>query len=221
MSNYVLKYTRNDRVRYISHLDFVRMFHRAVRRADLNMVFSQGFNPHPVMTVAMPLSVGVTADGEYMKIGFMDEFGYTEESIQKRLNESLPDGFSITAVRRVEGKELDFAKLDRARYRVEAELKTDIVPDVAGFLKNPELIVMKKTKSGEKEADIRPYIYDLQIEAQNGKELVLSMCVAAGNNYNLKPETVLAAMEKYLPDFGVESMLVHRAAILAGDKILL
>ena len=65
MSNYVLKYSRGEEVKYISHLDFVRMFHRAVRRAGLPMSYSHGFNPHPVMTVAMPLSVGVTSDVQY------------------------------------------------------------------------------------------------------------------------------------------------------------
>lgn len=221
MSNYVLKYTRGAEVRYISHLDFVRMFHRAVRRADLNMVFSQGFNPHPVMTVAMPLSVGVTSDCEYMKIGFADGFGYTEESLQKSLNDALPAGFSVTAVRKVEGKELDFAKLDRARYQVEVLLQEPVEIDTAAFLQQPELIVLKKTKSGEKETDIRPYIYDLAVRAQNGKELTLSMCVAAGNLYNLKPETVLAAMEKYIPGVQTEAFLVHRAAMLAGEQELL
>lgn len=218
MSNYVLKYTRGPRMRYISHLDFIRMFHRAVRRAGLEMVFSQGFNPHPVMTVAMPLSVGVTADGEYMKIGFADGLGYTEDSIRERLNQALPEGFSITAVQRVEGKELDFAKLDRARYLVETELETPLDLHIPEFLENTALIVMKKTKSGEKEADVRPYIYSLEAVEQAGKELSLAMCIAAGNSYNLKPETVLAAMEKYIPGFRVQAIQIHRAAILAGDR---
>ena len=67
MSNYVLKYKRDERVKYISHLDFVRLFHRTVRRAGVSFLYSQGFNPHPIMTVAMPLSVGVTSDCEYLK----------------------------------------------------------------------------------------------------------------------------------------------------------
>ena len=74
MSNYVIKYGRDDRVKYISHLDFMRCFHRAVRRSELNFAFSQGFNPHPIMTVAQPLSVGVTSECEYMKVGFDGEY---------------------------------------------------------------------------------------------------------------------------------------------------
>ena len=112
LSNYVLKYARDERVKYISHLDFIRMFNRTVRRAGLEMSFSHGYNPHPIMTVAMPLSVGVTSDGEYMKIGFDGE--YTEEEIKNRLNEAFPKGFSIIGICRTEGKQHDFSKLDRA-----------------------------------------------------------------------------------------------------------
>ena len=90
MSNYVLKYSRDERVKYISHLDFIRTFHRTVRRAGLLMSFSQGFNPHPVMTIAMPLSVGVTSDSEYIKIGFQED--YSEQEIMEKLNVSLPVG---------------------------------------------------------------------------------------------------------------------------------
>lgn len=218
MSNYVIKYTRGDAVKYISHLDFVRMFHRAVRRSGLHMVFSGGFNPHPIMTVAMPLSVGVTSDGEYMKIAFEDGHGYTEEGIKDRLNGALPAGFTVLAVQRVEGKELDFTKLDRADYIVEALLEQECTVDVEAFLQNRQLLVMKKSKSGVKEADIRPHIYQMQLLKQDGRTIVLSMRLAAGNAYNLKPDTVLDAMGKYIDGFNSAFFMVHRKAILAGER---
>ncbi len=219
MSNYVLKYTRDDRVKYISHLDFVRTFHRTVRRANLDMTFSQGFNPHPVMTVAMPLSVGVTSDGEYMKIGFDGD--YSEKEIMERLNDAFPEGFRITAVKRTEGKELDFALLDRAVYTVAAECNDINLFSAEKFLENNELAVMKKSKSGVKEADVRPYIYDLYVLEQKENMLILKMCIAAGNNYNLKPDTVIDAMEKYTKGFKVSFFSVNRDKILAGDRELL
>lgn len=216
LSNYVLKYSRDSRVKYISHLDFIRMFHRTVRRAGLSMQFSSGFNPHPIMTVAMPLSVGVTADGEYIKISFTDD--YAENELRDRLNKALPTGFSILSAVKTEGKQHDFAKLDRAVYEVELECSGAF--DAAEFMKNRELIVMKKTKSGEKEADIRGYIYDFSAAAE-GEKIKLTMCLAAGNTYNLKPDTVIAAMEKYTENFSVEFFCVHRAKILAGTSELI
>jgi radical SAM-linked protein len=218
MSNYILKYSRDARVRYISHLDFIRTFHRAVRRTDLEMSFSQGFNPHPVMTIAMPLSVGITSDCEYIKIGFAED--YTESEIMEKLNKAFPVGFKILAVRKTEGKELDFAKLDRAIYDVELEWSGNSF-GAEKFLENKELTVMKKSKSGEKEADIRPYIHDFKVISQNDNKMTITMCLAAGNNYNLKPDTVISAMEKYTDGFQVDFFATHRAKILAGNKELL
>ncbi len=212
MSKYVIKYSRGEEVKYISHLDFVRFIHRVIRRANLPMEFSQGFNPHPIMTVAMPLSVGVTADGELMKIGFSGDF--SEEFIRDTLNQNMPKGFEILDVKK--DKNYDFSKLDRAEYIVNLETKSTL--DIDEFLKNPELKVMKKSKSGIKEADIRPYIYKLEKISKDGNCLCLRMCLAAGNTYNLKPETVIEAMKKYINGFLVEFFTVHRVKLLAGDR---
>ncbi len=219
VSNYVLKYARDERVKYISHLDFIRTFHRTVRRAGLNMSFSQGFNPHPIMTIAMPLSVGVTSDCEYMKIGFDED--YSPEEIVTRLNDAFPPGFRILDARKVQGKELDFVKLNRAIYLTELECNNSALFDPDKFMANTELKVMKKSKSGIKEADIRPYIYELSVPEKSENKLVLRMCVAAGNSYNLKPESVIDAMEKYSEGFKAEFFCVHREKILAGNDELI
>ena len=181
------------------------------------MEFSQGFNPHPIMTVAMPLSVGVTADGELCKIGFAED--YTPEEIKNCLNDTLPKGYEIKEVVKTEGKQHDFAKLDRAVYEVEMETAGEF--DADAFLANKELVVMKKSKSGEKEANIREYIYEFSVTEQSDGKMKITMCLAAGNLYNLKPDTVVSAMEKYTDGFSVEFFCVHRAKILAGKKELI
>lgn len=216
MSNYVLKYTRDERVRYISHLDFMRMFHRAVRRSGLPFAFSQGFNPHPIMTVAMPLSVGVTSEGELMKVGF--EGDYTPEELVSRLNQFLPEGFRVLAAQKAEGKEFDFAKLDRAVYETEVELTREYTPDMEAFLARETMLVMKRSKSGVKEADIRPHLFSLGLKKMEGKICTFRICVSASNQYNLKPDTVVEAMEKYIPGFQPEFVCSHRVALLSGEK---
>ncbi len=219
MSNYVLKYKKGEEVKYLSHLDFVRMFHRTVRRSGLPMSFSQGFNPHPIMTVAMPLSVGVTSDCEYMKIGFDGDF--SGEEIKNKLNNAFPKGFEILAAVKTEGKEHDFNKLDRAEYLIEAELEKPYVPDIEDFMANEKILVMKKSKSGIKEADIKPYIYKLRIKEAKDNIILFDMIIAAGNNYNLKPETVLDAIKNYQPEFNPVFSMSRRTLVLAGDKELI
>lgn len=216
MSNYILKYSRDDRVKYISHLDFVRLFHRTIRRTGMNFMFSQGFNPHPIMTVAQPLSVGVTSDCEYMKVGFDGE--YSEKEILETINGSFPPGYKALAAKKVEGKEIDLTKLDRAVYTVEVEYEGNA--DVAALLKNKELKVMKKSKSGIKESDIRPYIYSIEKDSDENGILTLKMCIAIGNAYNLKPQSVIDAMEIYLDNFKAGFMNIHRNSMMQGDKEL-
>ncbi len=217
MSNYVLKYSRDDRVKYISHLDFVRLFHRTIRRSGMNFVFSQGFNPHPIMTVAQPLSVGVTSDCEYMKVGFDGE--YSEQEIIETINNAFPPGYKILAAKHVEGKEIDITRIDRAVYTAEFEYEGNAEPEK--LLLYDELKVMKKSKSGLKESDIRPYIYSIEKTADENGIAVIRMCIAIGSVYNLKPQSVIDAMEKYLDNFKAGFMTVHRNLMTIGDKELL
>jgi len=214
MSNYILKYSRDDRVKYISHLDFVRLFHRTIRRTGMNFMFSQGFNPHPIMTVAQPLSVGVTSDSEYMKVGFDGD--YSDEEVVETINNSFPPGYKILAAKRVEGKEIDLTKLDRAVYTVEVEYEGEY--DLDALLANKELKVMKKSKSGIKESDIRPYIYSIEKIADENGILTLKMCLSVGSTYNLKPESVIDAMVKYCDNFKAGFMSVHRNSMMYGNR---
>jgi radical SAM-linked protein len=169
------------------------------------------------MTVAQPLSVGVTSDCEYMKVGFDGD--YSEEELVKTINSSFPPGYKILAAKKVEGKEIDLTKLDRAVYTVEVEYEGSA--DIDALLSNSELKVMKKSKSGIKESDIRPYIYSIEKIGDENGILTLKMCIAVGSVYNLKPQSVIDAMEKYLDNFKPIFMTVHRNSMTQGDKVLL
>lgn len=217
MSNYILKYSRDERVKYISHLDFIRLFHRTIRRANIPFVFSQGFNPHPVMTVSQPLSVGVTSDCEYMKVGFNGDFSSKE--LCDRINAAFSPGYTLLAAKKLDGKEIDITKINRAEYIVESEYSGEI--DTDAFMANNSLIVMKKTKSGERESDIRPYIYNMSTVDKNDKEIVFDMTLAIGNDYNLKPQTVLDAMEKYTKGFKLGFSKFHRKNMTVDGNVIL
>lgn len=213
MSNYILKYGRDDRVKYISHLDFMRCFHRTVRRTDLQFIFSQGFNPHPVMTIAQPLSVGVTSESEFMKVGFED--GYKPREIVDILNKAFPPGFKVYSCFKLNAKEIDITLIDKALYIIELEHSGKA--DISAFMANSELIVPKKTKSGIKDSDIRPHIFDMKEVSDIDGILTLEMTISVGSAYNLKPETVVQAMEKYCPNFTAGFMNIHRKELYGGN----
>ncbi len=211
----MIKYGRSARVKYISHLDFVRMFHRTARRAGLDFEFSQGFNPHPIMTVAVPLSVGVTADGEVMSVGF--ETVLSEKGLKDMLNDYLPDGFFVKEVKKSDGKKYDFNLIEYAEYFLNAECENPDSFDSDALLANPELLVLKKTKSGEKEADIKPLIKSVEKVAPESGNLGLQVVVSAGNTATLKPETLVLAINKYLEDVKIGFFATHRTALLTKD----
>ena len=216
MSNYIIKYSRGEEVKYISHLDFVKFIQRAVRRADLPMLYSQGFNPHPQMAIALPLSVGVTSGCELMRIGFDGD--YSENEIKNTLNSVLPEGFDVVMVKNCKDAKIDFSAINRADYICQCEVEGKLDFDLEKFLANDKILVMKKSKSGIKEADIKPHIHSIELIDTNDDIVTFSMCLSAGNEYNLKPDTVVDAMMKYDEEFRVNFYKIHRCKLLVDDR---
>ena len=204
LSNCYLIYEKTDRAKFVSHLDFVRMFGRAIRRAKLPIAYSEGFNPHPLLTFALPLSVGYTSECEILELVMAEEIAPGE--VMERLNAVLPEGVRITEAH--EGKSRMKA-LDLALYIVYPEKTPD---GIADFLLKEEILIEKKTKSGIKETDIRGDIKDIKVYL-NRIEMVLS----AGSRANLKPEVVIKAMNKYIPKYNSGECEYHRKEIYTKD----
>ena len=203
-SNYYLRYKRDERVKYVSHLDFVRVFGRAIRRAHIPVAYSEGFNPHPLLGFALPLSVGYTSECEIIEIVLSEEMDPAE--IMEKLNGVLPSGIEIVSAH--EGKS-NMKKLDIATYNVYPE-KTP--SGVCAFMEMKEIFIEKKTKSGVKEVDIRPDIKDMKVTL--GK---IEMTLSAGSRANLKPEVVIAAMNKYIEGYNSGECFYHRKQIYDAD----
>lgn len=203
-NNYYLRYERDRRVKYVSHLDFVRMFGRALRRAHLPIAFSEGFNPHPLLTFALPLSVGYTSECEILEI-VLSESVPTDEIVEK-LNAVLPEGVKIISAH--VGKS-NMKKLDIALYEVYPQ-KTPA--GILDFLLMNEILIEKKTKSGIKETDIRPDIKDIKVSLEK-----IEMILSAGSRANLKPEVVIAAMNKYIDGYQSGSCHYHRKQIFDAE----
>ena len=204
LSNCYLIYEKTDRAKYVSHLDFVRMFGRAIRRAKLPIAYSEGFNPHPLLTFALPLSVGYTSECEILELVFSEEI--SPDEVMDRLNEVLPEGVRIISAH--EGKSRMKA-LDVAKYVVYPEKMPDTIAD---FLLNGEIIIEKKTKSGIKETDIRSDIKDIKLFLDR-----IEMTLSAGSRANLKPEVVINAMNKYITGYNSGECEYHRKEIYTKD----
>ena len=210
MSKYRIKYERNEDAKFISHLDLMRTMNRALRRAEAPLQYTQGFNPHSIMTVALPLSVGITSECEYLDVTFkedVDTVAFTE-----KLNSTMPLGIKVIEIRKSDDMRA-FKYIETAVYS--ATFKSDVAPDCEKFMNMGEAVMDKRTKSGEKAEDILPDIHKLQAEESDGIYTV-NMQINVGSKRNLKPELVVKAFEKFQ---GVEAhnLQIHRKKVFFED----
>lgn len=206
MHKYVIRYTKEGDAKYISHLDFLRALGRAMRRAGLPIKYSEGFNPHPCLSFAQPLGVGITGENEW----FEAEFTALCEDIPARLSAVMPRGIRILDAILVEKNR--FSALSRADYLVAPQNKI-AEKDLQAFLAREEIIIEKKTKSGVKPTDIRPMIFEAKL-VENG----VFLRVSAGSSVNLKPQTVMDAIEKYTTDYAPGFCRYTRLALLDEEN---
>lgn len=190
-----IRFTKKGPVKFIGHLDILRYFQKAFRRADLDLAYSQGYHPHPILSFASPLGVGLESEGEYMDL----EVNSLDSPVQTlaRLNEQMAEGIETTQLSILQ----DDAKnsmsiLAAADYRVrfrEGMMPADpaeLQEMTKRFLACSQIPVLKKTKKNELEIDIRPMIFSMSADDHG----IVTMQVSAGSVANLKPELLLQTM---------------------------
>ena len=191
-----IKFRKNGVMKFIGHLDIMRYFQKAIRRAEIPIAFTSGYSPHMIMSFANPLGVGLTSDGEYFDIELTESIA-SKEAV-RRLNEQMVDGMEIVSFVQIpdDKKSKGMSIVAGADYLSSVKngsLPEDLAEKLEAFYAQNEICVVKKTKKSEKEVDIRPMIYKL--ECRDGK---IYMRVAAGSVQNLKPELVTEAFARYL-----------------------
>ena len=194
-------------MKFIGHLDIMRYFQKAIRRAEIPIAFTSGYSPHMIMSFANPLGVGLTSDGEYFDIELTEPIA-SREAV-KRLNEQMVDGMEIVSFVQIpdDKKSKGMSIVAGADYLSSVKngsLPENLAEKLEAFYVQNEICVVKKTKKSEKEVDIRPMIYKL--ECRNGK---IYMRVAAGSVQNLKPELVTEAFVRYLGMDAEEVTFTH------------
>lgn len=194
-----IKFSKEGPVKFIGHLDIMRYFQKAIRRADIDIAYSMGFNPHQIMSFASPLSVGHESSGEYFDIE-LNSMTDTED-IKTRLNAVMTDGIKILKVAALdEGEGNAMASVAAADYLVrfsdKLTLPDDFKEKLTAYYEQEHILVTKKTKKSEKEIDLKEGIYKLQV-----REDGVFMQLDAGSGSNLKPGFVL---EHFFATIGLE-----------------
>ena len=201
-------FTKLGRARFLSHLDLMRTFRRAFRRAGVVLKLSEGFNPHPYFNTAAPLPVGVGGLRELCDT----ELERPEEcaGLAERLGSMLPEGISVLEAYIPERPLNETAY---SLYEITFEFEQPVSENIHTLFTGQPLVVPKRSKTGIKDIDIQPSIKQISFTEKSGKTLEVRAILCAGDS-PLNPEYLAEAIRIYLPDAGLMRTYFERQGFL-------
>ena len=202
--------------RFISHLDLMRLFQRAFKRAGLPLTHTQGFNPRPSVSIALPLSLGAESHCELLDFDL--ESPVPLEDIRNRLNAALIDGIRVREVYD-NGAKIKYLALLQSRLTLEYDggIPAGAESAIGQLFARESLVLEKKNRNGVTQQDIIPMIRNLEISRISEGELRLDVLHCC-QNPSLNPMQLGAAIEKYLPELAPDYIRVCREEIYTEDK---
>jgi radical SAM-linked protein len=186
-----IKFCKVGNLQFISHLDLQRTFHRVLVRANIPMWYTKGFNPHAKLVFGVPLSVGTESMCEMADLKIERKIDL--EDIKNQLNEQLTDEMYILEAYYPTTKFADIAYADYTVTLKSEKINSEIVP-LAQKLFSAPVMMLKRSKSGEKEVDITSFIKNIDFMAEDG-QLTVNTVLSAGSTENLNPEYVVTAIK--------------------------
>ncbi len=238
-----IKFTKSGPLKFVGHLDIMRYFQKAIRRAGIDVEYSQGYSPHQIMSFAAPLGVGLTSDGEYMDLQV--HTCEAKDDMIRKINEVMAEDIQIVNfIVLPDDSKNAMSIVAAADYMVSVKdgyEYLDIVNFKQRFLEfynRKNIMILKKSKKSENEVDIKPFIYQIAFERENFQKnteqvdsldagdfsvaesysngIKVYMKLATGSVNNLKPELVMEAFCQYAEiEFNTFSYQVHRIEVYA------
>lgn len=220
-----VKFRKWGHMKFVGHLDMLRYFQKAVRRADIDICYSNGFAPHQIMSFAAPLGVGITSDGEYFDME-VNSTKSTKESL-KAFNEAMVEGVEVTGyVQLPDNAKTAMSIVTAADYILSYKegYNSPYAPEEwkekihTIFHAQPQFTITKKTKKSEKEIDLKPLVYAFDVIEQNHHP-AFYICISTGSVTNIKPELLLSSVyEKLGLAYEESSIAIHRKDVYATDE---
>lgn len=209
---YRITFSRQEPAIWLGHLDMMRTFERSIRRAGIPFVWSHGYNPRPQMVFALPISVGLAADADYLDISCESETN--TESIKDKINQNLPSGLHVDDVKSIIPTKTSLMSLvQQACYRIEAD---GICLYAKPVLESDSDLVVEKIRKGKsQQLDLRPLILEWGCQGES----VLDIRVLAGSSQNLRPDLVLKLITEQT-DMSVraaEDAMITRTSLVLSE----
>lgn len=191
-----IKFSKHGVVKFIGHLDFMRYFQKAIRRAGIDVAYSSGFSPHQIMSFASPLGVGHCSNGDYFDIEVNSHNG--RQDMIDRLNGAMVPGVAVENIVALgENAGNAMASVAAAGYTLEwkdgYEIPANLEETVSGFYAQDSIMVTKQTKKSTLELDLKPGIYEIKANKDS-----IYMLVDASSSGNIKPALLLEAFYAFL-----------------------
>lgn len=235
--NIRIKFQKYGIMKFVGHLDMMRYFQKAIRRAGIDISYSEGYSPHQIMSFAAPLGVGITSDGEYFDIEVKSSKS-SRESLED-LNRVMVEGISVLEYKKLPDTAKTAMSLvaaaDYLLYAGEEQKGLFSSPErlrqqIHDFYEGqPEILITKQTKKSRMELNLKPLIYEmkmvnLQEEYPNLKETPagnhgIFLRVCTGSSDNIKPELVLEAFSRFCnQDYEPWDIQIHRLEVYAKSE---
>ena len=190
-----VKYKKGEEVKYVGHLDAMRTFTRCLKRTNIPVEYSKGFNPRIQISFALPLGVGVTSDLDYFDL--ILESRMNKEIFLSELNSVLPLGFKVLDAEYIEEKKSLMSLVKEAKYQI--TLETNVKKEeIEKLLSEEKIIINKESKCKKKneEIDIRSFILDSKVENIEERKIIIKIHSTAGSVNNLNPLYLINAINE-------------------------
>jgi radical SAM-linked protein len=209
---YLTKFTKEENIKFISHLDVLKTIQKNIRRSGLPVEFSQGFNPHMNTSIAQPLSVGVYSSGEYMDMILTTETD--EQEIVDKLNATAPSGIkyiSALAIPYTPGEKKvpqAMALIDAARYTIKIKYSdvSTLEEEMTNLIENEIWNTIKKSKKGEREVNLKTLIKEFSFWIKD-EFLILNVLISTGSREHLSADLLVQYIQEKTSNTLLESFV--------------
>ncbi len=212
--NYRMRFSKKGRARFIAHLDTLSLLVRAIRRTGYQLAFTEGMRPKPVLSLAMPLGVGIDGEDEICDFSLRQRAPLTE--FTRELKVQLPAGLNLKSVGPCLDRSKSASRVAGASYRVEFLNREDWADAAEKYNSEEELVTLRKRPKGDKAVDVKNYVDKVEI----GREGSLEFDMAVTSGGTARPEEVIRFLEEFAGRKAGRHRIIRTAVILAEEKPL-
>lgn len=213
-----MRFAKEGRAKYISHLDLMHTMQRAMARCQMPLWFTEGFNQHAYVSVALPLSTGYSGEYEFLDFNLLSE--NVPINAVEALNAVFPEGLRAIEIYPLADGGMPLRDIAWSKYRITWSfadgVPADFAENVNKLFAQPTVEIVKRSKRGEKTVNMRDLMNGFALTEQDG-QVIAEVVTAAGNN-NMSPEYLTRAIAQYLPQYEISSAAYHRLCVY-NDKM--